>query len=304
MADRTIKLKDNAQQRGFSIRVRGRPFAPQKDLYHLVLGVSWTGFFGLVFLLYVAVNLLFAATYRLEPQCVSGVHDFEAAFYFSVQTMATIGYGTFAPATRFGHMLVTFEAIVGVFATAMVTGLTFAKFARPIARVLFAEKAVIMPRNGVPHLMFRLANSRHNTVVEAQLRVTLLVNERTLEGELMRRQVDVPLVRPQTSIFALSWTAMHTIAPGSPFYGPDAFGELRAKNAELLLAMNGLDETIAQTIHARYRYAIEDVMVDHKFKDVIVTEEDGTRVIDYGNFHEVTPLTSSTADEVRISDAR
>ncbi len=304
MADRTIKLTDNAQQRGFSIRVRGRPFAPHKDLYHLVLGVSWTGFFGLVFLLYVAVNLLFAATYRLEPQCVSGVHDFEAAFYFSVQTMATIGYGTFAPATRFGHMLVTFEAIVGVFATAMVTGLTFAKFARPIARVLFAEKAVIMPRNGVPHLMFRLANSRHNTVVEAQLRVTLLVNERTLEGELMRRQVDVPLVRPQTSIFALSWTAMHTIAPGSPFYGPDALGDLRTKNAELLLAMNGLDETIAQTIHARYRYAIEDVMVDHKFKDVIVTEEDGTRVIDYGNFHEVIPLASPTADESRNSDAR
>ena len=296
MADRTIKLKDNAQQRGFSFRVRGRPFAPHKDIYHLVLGVPWVGFFGLVFLLYVAVNLLFAATYRLEPQCISGVHDFEDAFYFSVQTMATIGYGTFAPVTRFGHMLVTFEAIVGVFATAMVTGLTFAKFARPIARVLFAAKAVIMPRNGVPHLMFRLANSRHNTVVEAQLRVTLLMNERTLEGELMRRQVDVPLVRAQTSIFALSWTAMHTISPESPFYGPDAMGELRAKNAELLLAMNGLDETIAQTIHARYRYAIEDVVVDHKFKDVIVTEEDGTRVIDYGNFNEVIPLVDSTPE--------
>ena len=232
MAERTIKLADNAQQRAFSLRVRGRPFAPHKDVYHLVLQVPWVGFFAIVFLLYVAVNVLFAATYRVQPDCIAGVHDFESAFYFSVQTMATIGYGTFAPATRFGHVIVTFEAIVGVFTTAMVTGLTFAKFARPAARVLFAEKLVITPRDGVPHLMFRLANSRHNMVVEATLRVTLLVNERTREGESMRRQLDVSLVRAQSALFALSWTAMHEINEKSPFFGPNAIDELRAKNAE------------------------------------------------------------------------
>lgn len=290
MAERTIKLVDNSQQRGVSLRIRGRPFEPHKDLYHYVLSVSWLGFFVIVFLLYVAVNVLFAATYRLAPNCISGVHDFEAAFYFSVQTMATIGYGTFAPATRFGHVLVTFEAITGVFATAMVTGLTFAKFARPTARVIFASKVVIAPRNGVPHLMFRVANARNNTVVEAQLRVTVLVNEKTREGDLMRRQVDVPLVRPQTSLFALSWTAMHEITEKSLFFGPTALDDLRAKNAEILLSLSGLDDTISQPIHARYRYAIDDVVHDHKFKDVISTDEHGGRVLDYSVFHDIVAL--------------
>lgn len=290
MAERTIKLVDNSQQRGVSLRIRGRPFEPHKDLYHYVLSVSWLGFFVIVFLLYVAVNVLFAATYRLAPNCISGVHDFEAAFYFSVQTMATIGYGTFAPATRFGHVLVTFEAITGVFATAMVTGLTFAKFARPTARVLFASKVVIAPRNGVPHLMFRVANARNNMVVEAQLRVTVLVNEKTREGDLMRRQVDVPLVRPQTSLFALSWTAMHEITEKSLFFGPTALDDLRAKNAEILLSLSGLDDTISQSIHARYRYAIDDVVLDHKFKDVISADEHGGRVLDYSVFHDIVAL--------------
>jgi len=297
MADRRIELRDNGQQRGLSLRVRGRPFEPHKDIYHYVLSVSWLGFFGIVFLLYVAVNLVFAATYRLEPHCISGVHDFEAAFYFSVQTMATIGYGTFAPATRFGHVLVTFEAIVGVFATAMVTGLTFAKFARPRARVIFAERIVVGPRDGVPHMMFRLANARHNTVVEAQLRVTLLVNERTREGEVMRRQIDVPLVRPQTSLFFLSWTAMHQISERSPFFGPTALADLRARNAEILLSMSGLDDTISQTIHARYRYTLDDVVLDHKFKDVISTDETGARLLDYTAFHEVVPIVASDASK-------
>ncbi len=294
MAERTIKLVDNSQQRGMSLRIRGRPFEPHKDLYHYVLSVSWLGFFVIVFLLYVAVNVLFAATYRLAPDCIAGVHDFEAAFYFSVQTMATIGYGTFAPATRFGHVLVTFEAIAGVFATAMVTGLTFAKFARPTARVIFASKVVIAPRNGVPHLMFRVANARNNTVVEAQLRVTVLVNEKTREGDLMRRQVDVPLVRPQTSLFALSWTAMHEITEKSLFFGPTALDDLRAKNAEILLSLSGLDDTISQPIHARYRYAIDDVVHDHKFKDVISTDEHGGRVLDYSAFHDVVALDESS----------
>ncbi len=286
---RTVKL-GGERQPASTIRVQGHSFEPHKDLYHFVLRVPWIGFFALVFLLYVLVNLAFAAAYRQDPGCISGVHSFESAFYFSVQTMATIGYGTFAPVSRFGHVLVTFEAIIGVFATAMVTGLTFAKFARPTARVLFADKVVITRRNGVPHLMFRLANARHNTVVEAELRVTLLLSERTMEGESMRRQFDLPLVRPRTSIFALSWSAMHEITPQSAFHGPDALARLRARDAEIVLSMNGLDETIAQTIHARHRYAITDVVENARFKDIITTDDRGVRMLDYAHFHDVEPL--------------
>jgi inward rectifier potassium channel len=284
-----IRLGGETQESA-AIHVKGQPFEPQKDLFHFVLRVPWAGFFALVTVVYVGANLLFAVAYQRQPGCVSGVNTFESAFYFSVQTMATIGYGTFSPVTRYGHMLVTLEAIIGVFTTAMVTGLTFAKFARPTARVLFANKAVITRRNGVPHLMFRLANARHNTVVEAQLRVTLLVWERTTEGESMRRQLDVPLVRSRTSIFALSWSAMHEITPASHFYGPEGMAKLRAGDAEIVLSMSGLDETIVQNIHARHRYGIADVVENARFKDIISVDASGARVLDYEHFHEVEAL--------------
>lgn len=282
------------RQASAAIRVRGRPFAPQKDLFHFVLRVPWAGFFALMTAMYVSGNLLFAVAYQHEPGCVSGVTSFESAFYFSVQTMATIGYGTLSPITRYGHILVTLEAIIGVFTTAMVTGLTFAKFARPSARVVFAKHAVITRRNGVPHLMFRLANARHNSVVEAHLHVTLLVWERTAEGESMRRQLDVPLVRERTSIFSLSWSAMHEITPASPFFGSEGMAKLRAGDAELILSVSGLDETIMQTIHARYRYGIDDVVENARFKDVISVDASGTRLLDYEGFHEVELLPPPT----------
>ena len=173
------------------------------------------------------------------------------------------------PLTRYAHMLVVFEAMTGILGIAVITGLTFTRFARPSARVLFANKITITPRDGVPHLMFRMANWRRNRIVEAQLRVVMLVTERTREGEVLRRQVDLPLVRDRTALFFLTWTAMHRIDADSPFHGPAALAGWPSPNAELYLSLMGFDETIGQTIHARHEYALADIVPGARFADVL-----------------------------------
>ncbi|HEY6461061.1 MAG TPA: hypothetical protein VIY73_12945, partial [Polyangiaceae bacterium] len=195
------------------------------------------------------------------------------------------------PATRFGHLVVVLEALVGTLGVALVTGVTFAKFARPTARILFAAKAVVHLRDGVPHLMFRLANWRGNMVVEGQLRVLLLMRQQTKEGDVIRMPVEVALVRDRTALFALTWVPMHRIDVSSPFHGGEAaLARLRDQQAEIFLAFAGVDETIGQQIHARYRYKLDDVVYNARFTDVLTMEPDGTRVIDYGPFHDVEVL--------------
>lgn len=257
------------------------------DLYHRVLRWPWWAFFAVLVGLFLSLNLVFAVIYRLSPHSVSNVNDFEDAFYFSVQTLATIGYGTMAPQTRFAHIVVVAEALTGILSVALVTGATFAKFARPTARVLFAKKAVVFSRDGVPHLMFRMANWRGNSVVEAQLRPLILISETTAEGERMRRPLELSLVRDRNAVFQFSWTAMHRIDEKSPFFGPDAMVRLRAQDAEMYLSLSGLDETMGQTIHARYRYGLDDIVWNARFADVFELQADGKRVLNYTHFHEV-----------------
>ena len=199
-----------------------------RTLYHFILARGWPTFFALVAVTFLGANLLFASPVPGCSRAASRTRapgSFEDAFYFSVQTIATIGYGGMYPVTRYAHILVVIEAMTGILGIALITGLTFTRFARPSARVLFANKVTITPRDGVPHLMFRMANWRRNRIVEAQLRVVMLVTERTREGEVLRRQVDLPLVRDRTALFFLTWTAMHRIDADSPFHGPDAIDE-------------------------------------------------------------------------------
>lgn len=269
------------------LKAIGLERAPGKDLYHFVLSRSWPVFFLLIGLFFLMTNLVFAWLYMARPGSVTNAHTFEEMFYFSVQTLATIGYGGLAPATRYAHLIVALEAIVGIVSFALVTGITFNRFARPSARVLFSNHIVISRRNGVPHLMFRMANWRRNQIVEARLSVVLLVTDRTAEGDVMRRQIDLPLVRERTGVFFLTWTAMHLIDQKSPFFGPDALDRLRAQQAEIYLGLTGLDETIGQVIHVRRQYSLEDVVPSARFADVLSSNPDGSRVIDYRKFHDV-----------------
>jgi inward rectifier potassium channel len=287
----------------FRIRAVGQKWAPYEDLYHSVITMSWWSFFVMVALGFIAANALFAVAYLLQPGSIAGASSgsFSDAFFFSVQTMATIGYGTMAPATLFAHIMVTFEAIITMLGVALVTGVTFSKFSRPTARVVFSEKVVLGPRDGEPHLMFRMANWRGNMILEAQLRVILLVEETSLEGHVMRRPLDLPLVRDRNPMFVMTWTAMHRIDDASPFYGPDAMVRLRERKAEIFLSLMGIDETFSQTVHARRGYKLSDIVLNAHFADVLSVAEDGTRQIDYRTFHDVIPVHSETSTHGQVS---
>ncbi len=283
-------INDRFSRQG--VKAIGLERAPHKDIYHFILGRTWPTFFLLVAVVFVVTNMLFAWLYLADPGAVTNVRpgSFEDAFYFSVETLATIGYGGMAPASRYGHLVVALEAIVGILMVALITGITFTRFARPSARVLFSNKVVISPRDGVPHVMFRMANWRRNRIVEARLSAVLLVTERTREGDVMRKQIDLPLVRSKTNVFFLTWSAMHLVDEKSPFHGPDALERLRLQQAELYLGLTGLDETIGQTIHVRKQYTLDDIVPGARFADVLSTREDGRRIIDYRKFHDVVEI--------------
>lgn len=273
------------------VKAIGQKLAPHEDFYHWVLTLSWAAFFGWMTVAYLLTNGLFALVFMAVPGCVANVHGFADSFFFSVETFATIGYGVMAPQSTYAHVVVSFEALAGILATASITGVTFARLARPTAKVLFSEKAVIAPRNGVPHLQFRMANWRSNQIAEAQLSAMILLTEITKEGETMRRPTTLELVRDKNPMFLLTWTALHPIDSDSPLFGGEPTMEkLRAMKAEIFLTLTGLDETLAQTIHTRYRYRLEDIVYNARFADVLSTRPDGVRVIDFDKFHDLEML--------------
>jgi inward rectifier potassium channel len=259
---------------------------PGKDLYHYLLTASWSKLFVLVLVGYVGSNAMFAAGYLLEGDVIENARpgSFLDAFFFSVQTMATIGYGKMAPRTTLANALVAAEALVGMLGLAVVTGLVFAKFSRPTARVLFSRVAVVTQYDGRPSLMFRMANERASQIVEAQLHVTLLRDETTAEGEAVRRAHDLVLRRSRSAVFALTWTAIHPIT----LHGEDA-ASLAAKRTDLVISLAGFDESLSQGVHARYAYGPGDVVWGSRFADVLGRLPDGRLAIDYRKFDDLVP---------------
>ncbi len=261
------------------------------ELYHELLVSSWPRLVGLLVLLYFAVNAVFAVAYLATGNGIEGARpgSFVDAFFFSVQTFATIGYGKMVPRTFGANLLVAVEALVGLLGLAMVTGLVFAKFSRPTAHVLFSRVAVVSQRDGVPSLMFRVANARGDNIVEATMHVVFARDETTLEGETVRRFYDLDLARRQNAIFALTWTAIHPIVKASPFYGVTA-ETLAMEGAQLIVSVIGFDENFAQTVHARHAYASADIRWNARFVDILSWNADGTRNVDYSRFHDVVPV--------------
>ena len=278
-----------------AVHTVGHDFAPHRDIYHFLIRRSWTAFFGLVVMLFLAANALFATAYYWEPGSIINARpgSFEDAFFFSVQTMATIGYGGMAPATRMAHITVTAEAVFGLLTTALITGICFSKFSRPTARVLFSDKMVIAPRNGIPHLMFRMANQRHNQIHDALVSMSILLTEVTSEGETIRRPYELKLERARNQVFTYTWLVMHKLDESSPLFGPQWHEHLSQQGAQIFVVVSGLDETVGQQITARWSYGLEDIVDAAKFVDVLTVLPDGRRQIDYRVFHETIPLAAN-----------
>ena len=288
---RTIRYRSKSPNTSF-LRIRGQAFELGGDVYFALITRPFWQFCLAVAALLLFVNAVFAELYLLDPGGISHTRagSFEDAFFFSVQTLATIGYGSMAPQTRFTHIIVTIESIMGVLSVGSLAGVAFARLSRPKARVLFSEKMVVRPRNGIPHLQLRVANWRTNMIVEASLSVYMLVPQRTSEGEVQRIPIEVKLVRPRSPVFFLTWTAMHAIDETSPFFGEGAIARLKADGAQLFASLTGYDQTLGQNVHAYAEYKLDEIVPNAGFADMTTIHADGTRELDFSRFHDVVPL--------------
>ncbi len=273
-----------------SVRVIGLRLKRFGDVYHRLLTMGWGRFLLLAIALYLGVNLLFGGLYLLQPGSLNGARpgSFEDAFFFSVQTLGTIGYGAMTPRTPYANLLVAVQAFVSLAVTAVATGLIFARISRPTARVMFSKCAVITALNGEPTLMFRAGNRRANQILEAEVSLNLARRGATQEGVEFRGFFELKPVRARSPLFALSWTIMHVIDEHSPLHGatPES---LQKEGAEIVVVLSGVDETFAQRVHARYSYLAGEIVFGRRMRDILSETPDGGRVIDYTRFHDLEP---------------
>ena len=266
--------------------VKGQDNGRFMDFYHNILTDSWPLFFLKLAAAFIVVNLVFAMLYAVDQNGIANARpgSFVDDFFFSVQTLGTLGYGVMAPRTLYANLLVTVESFSGILTIALFTGIIFARFSRPMARVLFSKRAVVAPFDGVPTLMFRTANQRGEAIMDASVVVTLARQYTTQEGVTMRRFQKLKLMRSSNSLFALSWTVMHPIDQDSPLYGltPEDMAEL---DMEIVVMLNGLDEILADRIYARHAYWADEIAWNHRFVDVISVTPAGERMLDLTLFH-------------------
>ena len=269
----------------------GLPRLAWSDAYHRLLTMPLAAFVGVMALAFLTINCMFAGLYMLDEGGITNARpgSFQDAFFFSVQTLGTLGYGVMSPKTLYGNAVATLETFAGLFNLGIATGVLFARISRPTARIMFTQRAVVGPMNGTPTLMFRAANQRRNLVIEAEVSVTLVHDVITSEGVLLRRFDELPVLRSKTPLFFLTWQVMHPIDENSPIRGLTA-EELLKRRAEILVVMKGLDETFVSTIHARSSYTPDEIVFDAKMADIFTVDDQGRRAIDFRKFHEVEPL--------------
>ncbi|MFM0640131.1 ion channel [Paraburkholderia metrosideri] len=283
---RELRLDDRV------VIAHGMPTPLWQDLYHRALVVRWPTFFVSLGVLFLLLNTVFASLYMLgrAPIANQFPSGFGGAFFFSVETLATVGYGDMHPQTVYAHWIATLEIFVGMSSIALATGLIFARFSRPHAKIMFARYAVVRPLEGRMTLMVRAANARQNVIAEARAKLRIMRLE-TTDGYTLRKLYDLTLVRDQHPVFKLGWVMMHVIDENSPLFGETA-ETLIGRDASLWLTLEGVDESTSQTMQARHMWACEQIRWQHRFVDVM-REEDGVSHIDYSHFDEVVPLDST-----------
>jgi inward rectifier potassium channel len=271
------------------------------DAYHFLRTATWTRITLLFAGLFLVVNLVFAVILYAGHADVMNAHGFADDYWFSVQTLATIGYGYLAPNDTLSNAVVTIESFVGIALTAMITGVVFARFATPSAKVIFSSRLIIAEHDGKRTLMFRMANARSTAIVEATCHVYVSRDEVLANGEAMRRIHDLPLRRATSPIFSLSWLATHTIDDKSPIADltPDT---LAASNINVIVTFQGIDDRLAATVHTRYAYNVDDIVFDCRYADLFhIDPATGQRYLDFERFHDVEPALPAAATTIGVA---
>src|SRR6266513_746276 len=265
-----------------------------RDVYRWLLGLRWPQFAAFAATLYIALNLLFAALYSFQPNSIAGStggHWFFDCFFFSVQTLATVGYGHMYPQTLYGHVVTTIEIMSGLFLLAVMTGLIFVRFSRPIARVAFSRSMVIAPLNGKPTLMVRIGNENHHSMVEAKFRIMFSRDQQLAEGGDFRYFHDLKLHFEQLTVFPAVLTLRHEINEESPLHGV-TIESLEAERALFFVSVVGIDPVIAAEVQTQKDYSWRDLKFGQRFVEIYHESKGETRrlTVDYGRLHDTEPV--------------
>lgn len=279
----------------FNVRRKGLPLVETLSMYHELLSMRWSTLVTLIALAYVAINLLFAMAFFLcGPTALTGLDGladgerFVKCFFFSVHTLATIGYGNVAPRGLAADLVVTLEALVGLLGIALVTGVIFAKFARPRAELIFSRQAVIAPYRDGSAFMFRIANRKKTQLVGLESKIVMTRWKEGQEGR-SREFMTLTLERDRVTFFPLTWTIVHPIDETSPLWNMN-FDDLRRADPEFLILLTGFDDTFAQTVHARSSYKLHEIVWGARFKSVFnELGDDGKVSVDLSEIHDIEP---------------
>jgi inward rectifier potassium channel len=284
----------------FELRKTGAAKYDWRDPYHMAVTASWRLFGAAVLAFYVAVHLFFATLYILIPGAVAGIRPGSLldAFFFSIETLATMSFGSTQPATLWGHAIVSTEIVSGMAFTAIVTGLIFVRFSRPMAKVLYADKAVVAIRNGKPHLMIRTANGRASVLTNAKAKLAALMLERTDEGVTYRRPRDLQLDRDDLPIFALTWTLMHEIDAKSPLAGYTS-ERLAQEQVRFFLAIKAHDTDLNADVQDMKDYGPADVMYGWRYQDAVAYDAEGRTYADLTRISFIEEDTSTPVEPLR-----
>ncbi|GAL97314.1 ATP-sensitive potassium channel protein [Acetobacter tropicalis] len=258
------------------------------DLYHHALTASWAAFTYTAVISYFLINLFFAVLYWFAPEQVTGdgQHTLLSLFFFSVQTLSTVGYGGMAPVGLYADTVVSFEVLVGMMINALATGVVFARFARPRARIMFSNTAVISNENGVPALCIRIANLRISVILSVDVEIALSRLVVSENGHLVRRFDQLLLVQSHVPVLRFAFVMAHVIGPESPLHGKTV-AELEHEEAEIVVTVTGTDEALGQTVFARTAYRFDRVRHNHRFVDIVASRPDGRIAVDYTRFHDI-----------------
>ena len=275
-----------------------------RDTYHLILTLSWPGFAGLIFGIYLLINVVFAWLYMLEAHAIAEMApgSFFDAFFFSVETLATVGYGHMYPETFYGHLITMLEIMVGMFGLAVITGLIFVRFSRPTARMQFSKVAVITPFDGVPNLMIRIANLRHQAMVEPEFRMVLLRDSITAEGQEVRRFRSLKLEFDRLIAFPAVLTVRHPIDATSPLFGmtPEDFQQ---QDIRILASIVGVDTVIVAPVQSSGDYHYDQIEWNRRFVEIYDQNKEGDWTVDYARIDEtkdVAPMQNPARNQEEL----
>jgi len=252
-----------------------------RDPYHLAIALTWPRFLAALLALYLSANVVFATLFWAVPGSVAHARpgSFADAFFFSIETLATVGYGEMYPATLYGHVVAATEIVCGLAFIAILTGLTFVRFSRPRAKLVFAANPVVATHNRKPTLMLRIGNGRTTVLMDARAQLNVLLSETSAEGKMFRRAQELPLERAHIPIFPLFWTLMHVLDERSPLHGYDMARAIAA-SAQVFVMVEVRDPILATTVHGIHTYVAKDIRFGMRYADAVTTADDGTPVLD------------------------